>query len=105
MVREICFSDILWSMADNKVIQVRARGTVTLPKRFRERYGLEEGDALSAIDLDGALVLIPRVGIVPKLAAEIERLADEEGVALDDLIAGVHEERKRYYAERRKRGA
>lgn len=85
---------------DRSILQIRARGTLTLPVKIRERYGLEEGDPLTLIDLDGALILVPRIGLVPKLAAEIDRLREDSGLTIDDMIAGVHEERVGYYRER-----
>jgi len=72
---------------------MRGRGTVTLPARMRERYGLQDGDPITVVDLDGVLVLSPRVGMVPKLAAEIERLRRQAGLTLDDLLAAQAEER------------
>ena len=35
------------------------RGVITLPKSLRESYGLEPGDTLTLLDLDGVLVLKP----------------------------------------------
>lgn len=87
------------------IIQIRARGTLTLPVKIRERYGLEEGDALTLIDLDGALVLVPKIGLVPKLVGEIERLREDAGISVDEMIAGVREERAKYYKERTDGGA
>ena len=34
-------------------IQVRQRGTMTLPSELREKYGIQEGDTFRVIDLDG----------------------------------------------------
>jgi len=79
---------------ETKVVQVRGRGTVTLPARMRERYGLTDGDPITVVDLDGVLVLSPRVGLVPKLAAEIERLRTQAGLTLDDLMDGQARERR-----------
>lgn len=76
-------------------MQIRARGTLTLPRGIRERYGLAEGDPLTLVDLDGALVISPKIGLVPKLAAEIEKLRQERGISVEDLRSGVAEERKR----------
>jgi AbrB family looped-hinge helix DNA binding protein len=70
-------------------IQIRQRGALTLPAAIREKYRLEEGDALSIIDLDGVLVLAPKVLMLPKLAAEIERLRRESGAEMKDLLAGL----------------
>lgn len=72
---------------------------MTLPAPLRERHGLHEGDPLTLVDLDGVFVLSPKVGIVGKLAREIEYLRHESGLSLDDLITSVREERARYYAE------
>ena len=77
-----------------KILQIRGRGTITLPARTRDRYRLQEGDPLTLVDLDGVLLLAPRVGVVPKLAAEIERAAREAGVSGHELVEGVRQERR-----------
>lgn len=85
---------------ETKVIQLRARGTLTLPSSIRERYGLNEGDPMTLVDMDGVLLLAPRINLVSKLVGEIERIRLEAGVSMDDLMRGVSEERQRYYEER-----
>jgi bifunctional DNA-binding transcriptional regulator/antitoxin component of YhaV-PrlF toxin-antitoxin module len=77
-----------------KILQVRGRGTLTLPVRARQRYGLEEGDPLTFLDLDGVMVLVPRVGVVPKLAAQIEAEVEQAGLTPDELVAEVQAERR-----------
>lgn len=47
---------------------------------------MADGDPMTIIDLDGVLVLSPKVGVVPKLAAEIERLRNAAGLSVDDLL-------------------
>ena len=81
-------------------IQLRQRGTMTLPVKLRERYSLDAGDTLTIVDLDGALVISPKVSIVSKLAAEIEQIREEAGLSIDDLLEGLDGERRRYYEER-----
>jgi bifunctional DNA-binding transcriptional regulator/antitoxin component of YhaV-PrlF toxin-antitoxin module len=76
-----------------KVLQIRGRGTVTLPIRARERYRLEDGDPLTFIDLDGVMLLAPRVGVVAKLASEIEAQAQNAALTTEELVEGVREER------------
>jgi bifunctional DNA-binding transcriptional regulator/antitoxin component of YhaV-PrlF toxin-antitoxin module len=78
----------------NTTIQLRERGVFTLPSKIRAKYRLEKGDALTVVDLDGALVLTPKASVVPKLAAEIERLREEAGLSLDDLLAGLPRQRR-----------
>lgn len=81
-------------------MQLRGRGTLTLPIRLRERYGLSEGDPITLLDLDGVILLAPKTGIVPKLAGELEKLREDAELSLDDLLAGLPEERKRSLKER-----
>lgn len=83
-----------------RTIQLRGRGSVTLPAPLRQRHGLREGDPLTLVDLDGVFVLSPRIGVVGRLAREIESLRRESGLSLDDLLTGVREERARRHAER-----
>lgn len=81
-------------------IQLRSKGTLTLPADLRERYAFHEGDVFSLVDLgDGTLLLVPRVSMVPKLVAEMETLRQEAGVTVDDLLAGLPEQRRAVYRD------
>jgi bifunctional DNA-binding transcriptional regulator/antitoxin component of YhaV-PrlF toxin-antitoxin module len=42
-------------------IQVRKRGTLTLPAELRERYKIKSGDTFRLLDLDGIFVLTLRL--------------------------------------------
>lgn len=75
-------------------IQLRQRGVLTLPRKLRKKYRLEEGDPLTIIDLGGLLLLNPKPSLVPKLVAEIERLRIEAGVSVRDLIDELPRQRK-----------
>lgn len=66
-------------------VQIRQRGTLTLPAKLRAKYRLDEGDSLAVLDLDGSILLSPKLPVVPKLAAEIERLREAAGLELKDL--------------------
>lgn len=67
---------------------------MTLPVRMRERYALEDGDPVTLVDLDGVIVIAPRVGIVPKLAAEIQGIRTDAGLTVEDLVKGTATERR-----------
>lgn len=82
-----------------KTIQIGQRGIITIPAELRRRYGLEAGDLLTIVDLDGVLLLAPKVPVVPQLAREIARLREEAGLKVEDLLAGLDEQRRRYYEE------
>ena len=82
-------------------IQMRAKGSITLPAELRQRYALEDGDVFTLVDLgDGSFLLVPRISIVPKLVGEIEALREEAGLSLEDLLEGLPEERRKLYEER-----
>jgi AbrB family looped-hinge helix DNA binding protein len=79
-------------------IQIRQRGTVTLPADLREKYGIREGDTFRLIDLDGILVLTPMVPMVPELAREIEKARLEAGLSVEDILKAIREQREKYDA-------
>jgi bifunctional DNA-binding transcriptional regulator/antitoxin component of YhaV-PrlF toxin-antitoxin module len=81
-------------------IQVRQRGTMTLPADLRQKYGIRAGDTFRLVDLDGIFVLTPMMPIVPELAREIERTRRETGLSLEELLNGLREQREQYYQER-----
>lgn len=79
-------------------IQVRQRGTVTLPSDLRNKYGIREGDTFRVIDLDGIFVLTPMTPMVPELAREIEKARLEAGLSIEDLLRALREKRENYAA-------
>lgn len=86
-------------MASN-VIQLRKKGSLTVPIEIRNKYGLNEGDVYTLIDLgDGAFILTPRVSQVNRLGYQIAELVKEENISLDELLNSLDEERERYYKD------
>lgn len=79
-------------------IQVRQRGTITLPADLCEKYGIREGDTFRVIDLDGIFVLTLMVPMVPELAREIEKARLEAGFSIKELLRSLSEQREKYYA-------
>jgi bifunctional DNA-binding transcriptional regulator/antitoxin component of YhaV-PrlF toxin-antitoxin module len=86
------------SMGDT--LQLRKRGVLTLPKPLRDKYHLEEGDALRIVDIDGVFVLTPMTPMVPELAREIERLRDQNDLTTDELLLHLKETRQQLTRER-----
>jgi bifunctional DNA-binding transcriptional regulator/antitoxin component of YhaV-PrlF toxin-antitoxin module len=83
------------------IIQIRSKGTVTLPIELRRKYGIDEGDVITLIDLgDGSFLLTPIVTQVDRLGDRVARAMKEAGVSEDELLAALDEERERYYRER-----
>jgi AbrB family looped-hinge helix DNA binding protein len=80
-------------------VQVRQRGSLTLPAELREKYGIRPGDTFRLVDLDGVFVLTPMVPMVPELAREIEQARLEAGLSVEELLTNLREQRERYYQE------
>lgn len=74
-------------------IQLRDRGTLTLPRALRQRYHYGPGDVFTLVDVDGILVLSPKTSLVAKLAAEIEQERERSGVSTAALLQAAREER------------
>jgi bifunctional DNA-binding transcriptional regulator/antitoxin component of YhaV-PrlF toxin-antitoxin module len=83
---------LIFGMTATMTIQVRGRGTLTLPASLREKYRLDEGDPLTVVDLDGAVLLSPRRLVVPRLAAEMERRRRARKLSLKDLGGPARED-------------
>ena len=80
-------------------VQVRQRGTLTLPIELRKKHNIKQGDTFHLVDLDGVLVLSPLAPIVPELAREIERIRIEAGYTTEELLLTLREQRTRYHQE------
>jgi bifunctional DNA-binding transcriptional regulator/antitoxin component of YhaV-PrlF toxin-antitoxin module len=83
----------------NATIQVRQRGTLTLPAELRDRYNIEPGDTYRVLDLDGIFVLTPMIPMVPELARQIEEARRDAGLSIDELLTALRDQRARYATE------
>lgn len=82
------------------ILQIRSKGTITLPANLRKKYKLEDGEIFQLIDVgDGSFFLVPKESKVMKSADEVARILKEDNVTLEDLLQTLDEERKRYYQE------
>jgi bifunctional DNA-binding transcriptional regulator/antitoxin component of YhaV-PrlF toxin-antitoxin module len=73
---------------------------LTLPKSLREKYDLEEGDALHLVDAGGTFVLTPMQPMVPSLSVQIEELREETGLSVEELLDRLRNERAALVRER-----
>ena len=80
-------------------LQVRKRGTLTLPMELRKKYDIETGDTFYLVDLDGVFVLTPMAPVVPELAKEIEQERLRAGLEMDTLLLALREQREQYTTE------
>ena len=76
-------------------VQMRAKGNLTIPSNLRQKYGIQEGDVLTLIDLgEGSFLLTPRVSLVSKIVAEIEAMRLEAGLTADEMLEALPEVRQ-----------
>lgn len=82
-------------------IQIRKKGSLTLPVELRSKYELDEGDVFTIVDLgDGSFLLTPGVSKVNRLGDRVAEAVGEYNVSLDELLATLDDERETYYRER-----
>jgi AbrB family looped-hinge helix DNA binding protein len=86
-------------MTDN-IIQIRKKGNITLPVEIRNKYGYDEGDMFTLIDLgDGSFILSPRILYVHQLGDKIASIIKDKKISENDLLLALEEEREEYYRE------
>lgn len=79
----------------SKTVQIRKKGTLTLPIELRKRYQLDEGDPVTLVDLDEGIFISPKTSVLPKLVAQVEALREKENISLAELIQGVRDLRNK----------
>lgn len=77
-----------------KTVQVRKKGTFTIPSEMRKQYNIEEDDPITLVDTGEGIFLSPKRALLPKLVGEIESLMKKHKVSLEELIKNVQKERK-----------
>jgi bifunctional DNA-binding transcriptional regulator/antitoxin component of YhaV-PrlF toxin-antitoxin module len=81
-------------------IQIRGKGTLTLPIGLRRKYNLFDGDIITLIDLgDGSFMLTPIVSQVDRKGSRVAEEMAEGEVTEDEVLRALDEERKHYYQE------
>ena len=81
-------------------IQIRDKGSITLPINIRNKYGLDEGDVFTLIDMgEGSIMLTPHLSEVNRLGKKISKIMEAEGLSLDDLLSNLDDERESYYRD------
>jgi AbrB family looped-hinge helix DNA binding protein len=85
----------------SSTLQIRKKGSITLPKQIRDKYNMNEGDIYTLVDLgEGSFCLVPKVFQVDRLTRKIQEEMSRYGLSEEDLLNGLEEERKIYYQEK-----
>jgi AbrB family looped-hinge helix DNA binding protein len=80
-------------------VRIRERGQVTIPSSYRKDLGLEENDSLNMVKIDEMLILTPRKPFGDAVARKMEAGIKRKGLTLDDLLADLKKQRKKYTHE------
>jgi AbrB family looped-hinge helix DNA binding protein len=77
--------------------EIKSRGQLTIPKKIRVVSHLEEGQIVSIIPVGNSVIITPKRLELDDARREIKRMLKETGASLDDLLAGLKEEREKLY--------
>ncbi len=81
-------------------IQIRKKGSLTLPMEIRRKYGFNEGDVFTLIDLgEGVFVLSSQVSTLDRLGDRVAEKLSEQGITVEEIYQVLDEEREQYYRE------
>ncbi len=76
-------------------VRVRRRGSITLPKEFREANRIQEGDRLVLVDLgDGVFMLSPHRSRVDEIADRLAEQWRDSGESLESMLKTLREVRE-----------
>jgi len=79
--------------------RVRIRGQITIPREIREEMNLDEQATVNIFRVGKALLMTPKRLQRSSLAKKVEREMKRQGLSLEDLLADLRSQRKRYLEE------
>ena len=79
--------------------KVRLRGQITIPQDIREEMNLDDQTMVNIFRVGKVLLMTPKRLQRVSLAKRVEREMKREGLSLEDLLADLRSQRKRYLEE------
>lgn len=79
--------------------EIKSRGQLTIPKKIRVTSHLEEGQVVSIIPVGDSVIITPKRLELDEARREMKKILKASGVSLEDLLAGLKEEREKLYQE------
>ena len=77
--------------------EIKSRGQLTIPKKIRVMSRLEEGQIVSIIPVGDSVIITPKRLGLDEARREMKKILNASGVSLEDLLAGVKEEREKLH--------
>lgn len=82
-------------MSENSItLQLAKRGVITIPKTFRDSYGMQPGDTFTFLDLGGVFILNPHGSEIDGLANKIAAQWTADGETLETMLQALREEQE-----------
>jgi AbrB family looped-hinge helix DNA binding protein len=79
--------------------EIKSRGQITIPKKIRVTSHLEEGQVVSIIPVGDSVIITPKRLELEEARREVKKILKASGLSLEDLVAGLEEEREKLYRE------
>ncbi len=79
--------------------EIKSRGQLTIPKKIRVTSHLEEGQVVSIIPVGDSVIITPKRLELDEARREVKKILKASGLSLEDLVAGLEEEREKLYRE------
>ena len=79
--------------------EIKSRGQVTIPKKIRVTSHLEEGQVVSIIPVGDSVIITPKRLELDEARREAKKVLKASGLSLEELLAGLEEEREKLYRE------
>jgi AbrB family looped-hinge helix DNA binding protein len=88
-------------METTKIVttEIKSRGQLTIPKKIRESCTLEEGQVVSLIPIGNSVLITPKRLPLEEARREVRKILKASGIAVDELLAGIKEERMELFEE------
>ena len=75
-------------------LEMAQRGQLTIPKPFRDRYGIKDGQKMTMVDLGGIFLVIPRQITVDAPADTLRDGLLASGATLEAMLADLRRRRE-----------
>ncbi len=83
-----------------EIVKLGQNGQITVPVDFRKGHALTKGAKLTTVQLGDALVLVPQDDIFESICDRMIAAMKAAGLTVEDMKAGVLEERAKIVRER-----
>ena len=80
--------------------RIGEKGQLTIPKQYRDEFGLETGAPVAVVRIGGSLMLIPEQARFQALCESISKVFARRKLSAGDLIDSLPAARKRVFARR-----